>query len=172
MDIREISARRVPLGRVVLREVSRPTVYGRLVLRPAPGITCLRGGVQPLEAMRDLGILNHRCFQHLDGVPRFNLSWGVAVNRKGFQMASCGEDVVHWVGKLTLRFPESGNVIHNWLNRRVRRLARSTPSSGSRPGSSRSIEQAGRGEIRGQSTLVPPLMDGVRCALVSPVVSI
>ena len=97
------------------------------------------------------------------------------MNRKRFQMASCGKDVVHWVGKVTLRCPESGDAIHNWLNRRVRRLARSSPWGGSRPGSSRSVEQAGRVEIRGQATLMPPLMDGVRCALVPfepPVVSI
>ena len=88
------------------------------------------------------------------------------MNRKGFQMASCGKDVVHRVVKVTSRCLESGNVIHSWLKRRVRWLARPSPRGGSRPGSSRGVKQAGRVEIRGQATLVHPLMDGVRCALV------
>ena len=97
------------------------------------------------------------------------------MNRKRFQMASCSKDVVHRVGKVTLKCPKSGDAIHNWLNRRVRRLARSSPWGGSCPGSSRSVEQASRIEIMGQATLVSPLMDGVGRALLSfkpPVVGV
>ena len=97
------------------------------------------------------------------------------MNRKRFQMVSCGKDVVHRVGKVALRRPESGNAILSRLTRRVRRATRPSPRGGSRPRGSWSVEQAGRVEIMGQATLVSPLMDGVGRALLSlepPVVSV
>ena len=97
------------------------------------------------------------------------------MNRKRFQMASCSKDVVHRVGKVALRRPESGNAILSRLNRRVRWLTRSSPWGGSRPKGSWSVEQAGRVEIMVQATLVSPLMDGIGRALLSlelPVVSV
>ena len=97
------------------------------------------------------------------------------MNQKRLQMASCGKHVIHRVGKVALRRPESENVILNWLNRRVRRAARSSPRGGSSPRGSWSVKQAGRVVVIGQATLVSPLMDGVGCALLSlepPVVGV
>ena len=51
LGVREIPARRVPFRRVVLWDMSPPAVYDGLVLWPAPGVTCLGGGMQSLEAM-------------------------------------------------------------------------------------------------------------------------
>ena len=97
------------------------------------------------------------------------------MDRERLQMASCGKHVIHRVGKVALRRPESGNAILSRLTRRVRRATRPSPRGGSRPRGSGSVEQAGRVEIMGQATLVSPLMDGVRCALLSfepPIVSV
>ena len=77
----------------------------------APVVPWMRGGVESLLTIGVVCLLCNRSLQHLDGVQRFPLNWGIPCDQKCGEVGSYCQQVINKIGKVVVGVTKRSGVI-------------------------------------------------------------